>query len=50
MIISVVMAGAAAVMSYPLFVGTQLKPFVTFNKTAIPDILICSDERTGSLW
>jgi hypothetical protein len=43
------MAVSASIFSIPLFVGTELRPYVSFNKTTLDDILLCSDTREGSL-
>ena len=46
-LISVGLAGLAAIMSVPLFMGTELRPYVSFNKTTLDDILLCNDIRSG---
>ena len=45
--VSLAMVVAAVAMSVPLFMGTELKAFVSFNKTTMEDILVCSDKREG---
>lgn len=42
---SLVMAFMSAFMAVPLFVGTQLRPYVSVNGTTFQDILVCSDDR-----
>jgi hypothetical protein len=46
---SVILVLLSVVMSIPLFVGTQLEPFVKFGNTShLTDILICSDIRSNT--
>ena len=44
---SVLLVLLSVVMSVPIFVGTQLEPFVKFsNSSHLSDIVICSDIRS----
>ena len=45
--VSLAMVVASVVMSVPLFMGTELKSYVNFNKPSMEDILVCSDKRKG---
>ena len=49
-LISIVMGFLAIGMSIPLFLGTQLKDYVSFGAhTELNDILLCSDIRSGDM-
>ena len=49
-LISSMMGLLAIGMSVPLFVGTELKPYVDFgNIQSLTDILLCSDVRSGDM-
>ena len=48
--ISIVMGILAIGMSIPLFLGTQLKDYVSFGaQSGLNDILLCSDIRSGDM-